>query len=54
METGRQALAGLKVADFSWSISRPLVAKLPGDCGAEVVDIESGTGLDKMRSTLPM
>ncbi len=54
MEQGRQALAGLKVADFTWFISGPLVTKLLGDCGAEVVHIESGTRPDNMRSTLPM
>ena len=54
MEKGKQALEGLKVADFSWFISGPLVAKFLGDYGAEVVHIESGTRPDNMRSTLPM
>ncbi len=49
-----QALEGLKVADFSWFISGPLVAKFLGDYGAEVIHIESGTKPDNMRSTLPM
>ena len=49
-----QALGGLKVADFSWFISGPLTAKFLGDCGAEVVHIESGTSPDNMRSTIPM
>ena len=54
MGKGKQALEGLKVADFSWFISGPLVAKFLGDCGAEVIHIESGTKPDNMRSTLPM
>jgi benzylsuccinate CoA-transferase BbsF subunit len=49
-----QALGGLNVADFSWFISGPLTAKFLGDCGAEVVHIESGTSPDNMRSTIPM
>jgi benzylsuccinate CoA-transferase BbsF subunit len=54
VEKGKQALQGLKVADFSWFISGPLVAKFLGDCGAQVIHIESGTKPDNMRSTLPM
>ena len=49
-----KALEGLKVVDFSWFISGPLVAKFLGDYGAEVIHIESGTRPDNMRSTLPM
>lgn len=49
-----QALEGLKVADFSWFISGPLTSKFLGDCGAEVIRIESGTSPDNMRSTAPM
>ena len=49
-----QALEGLKVADFTWFISGPLTTKFLGDCGAEVVHIESGTSPDNMRSTSPM
>lgn len=49
-----RALEGLRVADFSWFISGPLVAKFLGDYGAEVIHIESGTKPDNMRSTLPM
>jgi benzylsuccinate CoA-transferase BbsF subunit len=54
MGTGKKVLDGLKVADFSWFISGPLVGKFLGDYGAEVVHIESGTRPDNMRSTLPM
>lgn len=42
------------MADFSWFISGPLVARFLGDCGARVVHIESGARPDNMRSTLPM
>ena len=54
MGKGKQALEGLKVADFSWFISGPLVAKFLGDCGAEIIHIESSTRPDNMRSTLPL
>ncbi len=54
VDKGKQALEGLKVADFSWFIAGPLVAKFLGDYGAEVIHIESGTRPDNMRSTLPM
>jgi benzylsuccinate CoA-transferase BbsF subunit len=50
----KKALDGLKVADFSWIIAGPLVAKFLGDHGAEVVHVESGTRQDNLRSTLPM
>ncbi len=49
-----QALDGLKVADFSWFISGPLMAKFLGDYGAEVIHIESSTSPDNLRSTTPM
>ena len=49
-----KALEGVKVADFSWFISGPLVARFLGDYGAEVIHIESSTKPDNMRSTLPM
>ena len=54
MEKARGPLDGVKVADFSWFISGPLVARFLGDCGAEVVHVESGTRPDNMRSTFPM
>ncbi len=50
----RRPLEGLRVADFSWFISGPLVARVLGDCGADVVHVESGTRPDNMRGTLPM
>ena len=52
-KTGK-ALEGLKVADFSWLIAGPLLAKFLGDHGAEVIHIESSTKPDNLRSTLPM
>lgn len=41
--TGKQALEGIKVADFSWSIVGPLTAKHLADHGATVVRVESHT-----------
>jgi len=49
-----QALEGIKVIDFTWFISGPLTTKFLGDCGAEVVHVESVTSPDNMRSTTPM
>ncbi len=49
-----KALESVKVADFSWFISGPLVARFLGDYGAQVIHIESSTRPDNMRSTLPM
>jgi len=40
---GKQALEGIKVADFSWSIVGPLTAKHLADHGALVVRVESHT-----------
>ena len=47
-------LQGIRVVDFSWFISGPLVAKFLGDCGAEVIHIESSTNPDNLRGTVPM
>ncbi len=49
-----QALEGVRVVDFTWFISGPLTAKFLGDCGAEVIHVESGTSPDNMRGTTPM
>jgi len=54
MEKGKRALEGLRVADFSWIIAGPLLAKMLGDHGAQVVHVESSTRADNLRSTLPM
>ena len=52
MEAPR-AFDGIKVADFSWGLSGPLVAKYLGDHGAEVVHIESSIFPDLVRTTAP-
>ena len=49
-----KALEGIKVADFSWIIAGPLTGKFLGDCGAEVIRIESYTNPDNLRSISPM
>jgi benzylsuccinate CoA-transferase BbsF subunit len=49
----KEALEGLKVADFSWVLAGPLVTKHLADYGATVVRIESQKRLDIMRATLP-
>ncbi|RLC94298.1 MAG: CoA transferase [Chloroflexi bacterium] len=54
MQVARQALEGVKVADFSWIIAGPLTAKFLGDLGAEVIHIESYTNPDNLRSISPM
>jgi benzylsuccinate CoA-transferase BbsF subunit len=54
MQVTRQALQGIKVADFSWIIAGPLTAKFLGDLGAEVIHIESYTNPDNLRSISPM
>ena len=41
--TGKQALDGIKVADFSWSIVGPLTGRHLADHGATVVRVESHT-----------
>lgn len=41
--TGKQALEGIKVADFSWSVVGPLATKHLADHGATVVRVESHT-----------
>lgn len=49
-----RALQGIRVADFTWFISGPLVSKFLGDCGAEIIHIESATNPDNLRGTVPM
>jgi benzylsuccinate CoA-transferase BbsF subunit len=49
----REALEGIKVADFSWVLAGPIVSKHLADYGATVVRIESQKRLDIMRATLP-
>jgi benzylsuccinate CoA-transferase BbsF subunit len=50
---GRQALEGIKVADFSWIIAGPSIAMWLAHHGAEVIRIESLTRPDELRSYGP-
>ncbi|MDD5288457.1 MAG: CoA transferase [Dehalococcoidales bacterium] len=45
----KQALEGIKVADFSWSIVGPLAARYLADYGATVVRVESHTRPETQR-----
>jgi benzylsuccinate CoA-transferase BbsF subunit len=47
-----QALEGVKVADFSWAVMGPLIAKYLADHGATVVKVESSTRVDVMRTVV--
>jgi benzylsuccinate CoA-transferase BbsF subunit len=49
----RQALAGLRVIDFTWVGVGPLLTKYLADFGAEVIRIESRTHLDSFRFAPP-
>lgn len=49
----KQALAGLKVVDFSWIFTGPIVTKYLGDHGAEIIKIESATRPDGTRLMTP-
>jgi benzylsuccinate CoA-transferase BbsF subunit len=48
-----QALAGLRVVDFTWVGVGPLLTKYLADFGAEVIRIESRTHLDRLRFAPP-
>jgi crotonobetainyl-CoA:carnitine CoA-transferase CaiB-like acyl-CoA transferase len=48
-----QALAGLRVIDFTWAGAGPLLTKVLADFGAEVIRIESRTHLDSFRYATP-
>ena len=48
-----QALAGLRVIDFTWVGVGPLLTKYLADFGAEVIRIESRTHLDSFRLAPP-
>ena len=50
----KQALAGIKIADFSWIQVAPLVTKQFAQHGATVVKVESSTKLDMQRTLPPM
>jgi len=49
----KYALEGLKVVDFSWVFTGPIVTKYLGDHGAEVIKIESATRPDGTRLMTP-
>lgn len=49
----RQALQGIKVADFTWVAAGPLVTRYLAAHGAEVVKIESGARPDPLRISGP-
>jgi benzylsuccinate CoA-transferase BbsF subunit len=51
---GNKAFDGVKVADFSWMITGPLIAKYLGEHGAEVIRVESSIYVDGMRTGGPM
>ena len=53
MKKRKYALEGLKVVDFSWVFTGPIVTKFLGDHGAEIVKIESATRPDGTRVFTP-
>jgi crotonobetainyl-CoA:carnitine CoA-transferase CaiB-like acyl-CoA transferase len=52
-ESADGIFAGLKVADFSWAATGPLMAKALADHGATVVRVESTSKIDSARSSPP-
>ncbi len=53
MNKKKPALEGLKVVDFSWVFTGPMVTKFLGDHGAEVIKIESAARPDGTRLMTP-
>ena len=49
----KQVFEELKVADFSWAIVGPVIARYLGDHGATVVRVESATRPDIVRASPP-
>ncbi len=47
------ALAGVKIADFTWSVAGPLTVKFLADHGAEVIHVESSTRPELLRVLPP-
>jgi benzylsuccinate CoA-transferase BbsF subunit len=53
MQKKKNALQGLKVVDFSWVFTGPIVTKYLGDHGAEIIKIESAARPDGTRLMTP-
>ena len=53
MQKRKKALQGLKVVDFSWVFTGPIVTKYLGDHGAEIIKIESAARPDGTRLMTP-
>ncbi|MFC1918603.1 CaiB/BaiF CoA transferase family protein [Chloroflexota bacterium] len=51
-KSGREALEGIKVVDFTWAIAGALAAKTLADYGAEVIKIESQGKPDPHRTAV--
>ena len=49
----KKLLEGVRIVDFSWIFTGPLVTKFMGDYGAEVIKIESPTRPDDVRAIGP-
>lgn len=49
----RKIFEGIRIIDFSWIFTAPLVTKFMGDYGAEVIKIESATRPDDVRALGP-
>jgi len=49
----KQALSGVKIADFTWVAAGSFVTRILADCGATVVKIESSSRPDPLRSEYP-
>lgn len=49
----RQAFKGIKIVDFSWQVTAPIITRYFADLGATVIRVESGTSPDITRSAAP-
>ncbi len=48
-----QALAGIRVADFTWFVAGPMTTRYISEHGAEVIKIESSSRIDPLRTGAP-